>query len=175
VVAEDDHSQIEQLVRQYSRLIRSVAARVAGPRGRQVAEDVEQRVYLALWKQLERERNIEQPASYLYRSAVRETLRVMREERRHAAEPIEGDLVGSRAEGAGPLDGVERRELRERLARALGRLPPERRLAVEAHLAGFDVAEIMRMHGWPYQKARNLIARGMAELRLALGPETARG
>jgi DNA-directed RNA polymerase specialized sigma24 family protein len=40
--------------------------------------------------------------------------------------------------------------------------------AVRAHLAGFDVREVMRMNGWTYQKARNLIARGMAELREAL-------
>ena len=47
-------------------------------------------------------------------------------------------------------------------------LAVDRQRAVRAHLAGFDVREIMRMHGWPYQKARNLIARGMAELRAAL-------
>jgi len=27
----------------------------------------------------------------------------------------------------------------------------------------------MRMYGWPYQRARNLIARGMGDLRGALG------
>lgn len=40
-----------------------------------------------------------------------------------------------------------------------------------AHLAGFSAEEIMAMHGWPYQKARNLIARGMAELREKLRAE----
>ena len=39
---------------------------------------------------------------------------------------------------------------------------------MRAHLAGFDVQEIIGMYGWPYQKARNLIARGMADLRAAL-------
>ena len=35
-------------------------------------------------------------------------------------------------------------------------------------LAGFAVADIMTMHGWSYQKARNLVARGLADLRCAL-------
>jgi DNA-directed RNA polymerase specialized sigma24 family protein len=48
------------------------------------------------------------------------------------------------------------------------RCAPDRARAVKAHLAGFSVEEIMALCGWPYQRARNLIARGMADLRLAL-------
>jgi hypothetical protein len=32
----------------------------------------------------------------------------------------------------------------------------------------------MSMHGWTYQKARNLVARGMADLRERLGAEPRR-
>jgi hypothetical protein len=39
---------------------------------------------------------------------------------------------------------------------------------VRAHLAGFDVRDIMEMWGWTYQTARHAIARGMADLRVAL-------
>jgi len=39
---------------------------------------------------------------------------------------------------------------------------------VMAHLAGYEVKEIMAMFEWPYHKARNLIARGMADLRRKL-------
>ena len=39
---------------------------------------------------------------------------------------------------------------------------------MRAHLMGFEVVEAMRMYGWPYQKARNLIARGIADLRASL-------
>ena len=56
-------------------------------------------------------------------------------------------------------------------AHAAGLLQPfPQRLAgsVAAHLQGFDVREIMRAYGWTYQKARNLIARGMQDLREAL-------
>jgi DNA-directed RNA polymerase specialized sigma24 family protein len=55
------------------------------------------------------------------------------------------------------------------------RLPPERREAVQAHLAGYDVNEIMRMFGWNYQKARNLVGRGMMDLRAMLIEKGIRG
>jgi DNA-directed RNA polymerase specialized sigma24 family protein len=35
-------------------------------------------------------------------------------------------------------------------------------------LSGFTVTEIMEMFEWPYQRARHLIERGMADLRRAL-------
>ena len=47
-------------------------------------------------------------------------------------------------------------------------IAPERRLAVWAHLSGFEVTEIMARYGWSYQKARNLVARGMCDLRRIL-------
>ncbi|HET9317017.1 MAG TPA: hypothetical protein VFQ51_15605, partial [Vicinamibacteria bacterium] len=49
---------------------------------------------------------------------------------------------------------------------------PERQAAVRAHLEGFQFQEVMLMHGWSYQKARNLVARGMADLRAGLCGET---
>ena len=39
---------------------------------------------------------------------------------------------------------------------------------MRAHLAGFGVQEIMEMHAWAVEKARNLISRGMQDLRTAL-------
>lgn len=154
-------------MRRYAGLVRGVALRLGG---RSVAEDVEQTVFTNLWKQLEREQTIARPASYLYRIAVRETLRLLREERRHEGEPLEAAEAGpGRTASNGPLVAVERREQAERLARALAALQADRRRAVRAHLAGFEIWETMEMYRWPYQKARNLLARGMADLRDALG------
>jgi DNA-directed RNA polymerase specialized sigma24 family protein len=67
-----------------------------------------------------------------------------------------------------PSHDVTRREQREHIESSLAELRPEREKAVRAHLAGFAVQEIMEMYAWPYEKARNLIARGMQDLRAAL-------
>src|SRR5690349_19870406 len=78
-------SQLEELVRRFSRLVRSVAAKVGGTQGSQLADDVEQQVFISLWRQLQREQTITNPSSYLYRSAIRETVRMLSRSRRPEA------------------------------------------------------------------------------------------
>jgi RNA polymerase sigma factor (sigma-70 family) len=164
----DVHARFEDLVRQYGRLIASVVARVGGSRASLIREDIEQQVLIGLWKQVEREQTINYPASYIYRAAVRETVRALRREAAREAEPIQdGDgVVAERS--TDPYLAVAGREQESRLEAGLASLTPDREKAVRGHLLGFDVAEIMRMYGWPYQKTRNLIARGMADLRRSL-------
>jgi DNA-directed RNA polymerase specialized sigma24 family protein len=58
--------------------------------------------------------------------------------------------------------------VQDALAEALGAMAPDRARAVRGHLAGFNVEELMKLYGWTYQRARNLIARGMADLRTEL-------
>jgi RNA polymerase sigma factor (sigma-70 family) len=165
-VSAGAHARFEDLVRQYGRLIASVVARVGGARASLIREDIQQQVLIGLWRQVEREQTIEHPASYVYRAAVRETVRALRREAAREAEPLEGDEAPERA--AGPYESVVASEQASRLEEGLAALAPDRARAVRGHLLGFEVAEIMRMYGWPYQKTRNLIARGMADLRRSL-------
>lgn len=157
----------EQLVRRYAHLIRSVATRVAGGEAATLAEDVEQRVMLALWQQISREQEIRHPASYIYRAAVRETVRALRKERRRGE--IDAAAVETFSEGGkDPEELLELREMGNRIQAIIAELPPERRRAVQAHLAGFAVREIMQMYDWSYNRARNLIGRGVRDLRRRL-------
>ena len=163
----NDHpdKELEALVARYAALIRRVVAQVAGPHAATIGDDVEQRVMVALWRQLEREQTIRYPASYIYRIAVRETVRAVRAHARSTASPIPDDIV---APESGPDQAVCAQEKAEAVERSIRSLKVDRRRAVRAHLAGFTVEEIMRMYGWPYQTARNLIARGMNDLRILL-------
>jgi RNA polymerase sigma factor (sigma-70 family) len=154
------------LARRYARLIRSAVARVGGAEAARIGDDVEQRVLIQLFRQLAGEQVIHHPASYLYRAAVRETVRVLRGELR-VEKSREAAAELPRAEPS-PERRLASRELREQMAAALATLTADRRRAVRAHLAGFEVAEIMAMNGWTYNRARNLVARGMADLRRAL-------
>jgi RNA polymerase sigma factor (sigma-70 family) len=163
----DVQARFEDLVQQYGRLISSVVGRVGGRAAGSVREDIEQRVLMSLWKQVEREQTIDHPSSYIYRAAVRETVRVLREEEPAAGHPVEGHPDDAPGDND-PHQALEAREQAAQIEAGLSGLQPERACAVRAHLAGFEVAEIMTMYGWPYQKARNLIARGMADLRAAL-------
>lgn len=54
------------------------------------------------------------------------------------------------------------------LARALDGLLTERRVAVRLHLEGKDRAEIAALTGWSEAKTRNLLYRGLADLKAIL-------
>jgi len=166
-VGETPEETCARLIERYRALIASAVSKVARRRDPDLTDEVAQRVGEALWKQVRREQTIEHPASYLYRCAVRETVRLLKQEL--AREDLVPDLRHDDAPG--PDAHLRGREAAERVDRVLERLPAERAAAVRAHLAGFTVDEIMQVHGWPYQKARNLIARGMADLRTQLAEE----
>ncbi len=53
------------LARQYSRLIRSAVARVAGPSATGICDDVEQKVLIALWQAMPGEQMPDHPSSYI--------------------------------------------------------------------------------------------------------------
>lgn len=162
-------ARFDALVRDYGRLIRHAIRRAAGPDAPRLADDIEQAVLVSLWQQIAREQTIDHPASYVYRAAVREAVRAVRRERAHAAMAVPvGEQPEQGMRGTTPDESVARREQRAALRASLETLRPERARAVRAHLAGFSVDEIMQLGGWPYQRARNLIARGMADLRVAL-------
>jgi len=158
-------AHFRDLLRDYGRVITSVVAAVGGRAVAQVREDVEQEVRLSLWCQLQAERVIQHPCAYVYRTAVRETVRWVKRELARPAELV-GDVVAG--PDANPLKALVTSQQRAALERCLRRLSTDRERAVRAHLAGFDVQATMRMFDWSYQRARNLIARGMADLRVDL-------
>jgi RNA polymerase sigma factor (sigma-70 family) len=169
-------ARLEQLVAQYGALIRRVVSRTAGREAAGARDDIEQQVLVNLWRQLDREQVIDHPASYISRAAVREPVRAVRRERsREQPAGDAADLASHVLDEVTPEAALQRKERAAVLTRAIGELQPERGLAVRAHLAGYDVAEIMRMFGWTYHKARNLVARGMADLRARLIEKGIRG
>ncbi len=163
--APDRSLVLEELISKYAQLIRTAVRRVAGPMTDAVAEDVEQKVAVALWRAMPGEQVPRHPASYLYRAAVRETVRALRSLQNARSVEFPAD---HRDPSPSPDKMLESKELGMAIREALSILAPDRRRAVQAHLMGFDVREIMEIRGWSYNRARNLIARGMADLRSEL-------
>jgi RNA polymerase sigma factor (sigma-70 family) len=175
---QDASARFEALLRQYDRLIVSIVARLGRQFGLRrdtftVREDIAQEVRLDLWKQIARGVVIEFPATYVYRATIRETVRALRRAASRDMESLDEDE--SRAvEPADPFKILVARDQLRQVHEGVASLIPERRLAVQAHLTGFQFQELMSMHGWSYQKARNLVSRGMADLRERLGAEPRR-
>jgi RNA polymerase sigma factor (sigma-70 family) len=166
--APEPLAQFEALIPRYARLIAAAVLRVGGRAALMHREDIEQQVLVDIWKQLEREQNIIHPSSYVYKAAVRETVRHLRRERARAADPLEAEGAREDEARGGPFAAAAGREKAAQIEASILELAPDRQRAVRAHLMGFDVREIMTMHGWTYQRARNLIARGIGELRRSL-------
>jgi len=170
---DDRDEQLERLVREYSRVIRGAVARVAGRRhlADRVVDDVEQEVRIALWKRLKSEQPIDHPSSYVFKAARREAIRALRRETaRRSEDPPEG-WEQLEDPGGGPLESLQTQALGARIEAALGQLSPDRQRAVRARLMGLEYDEIERLTGWAYDRTRNLVSRGLADLRKLIGDE----
>lgn len=139
-----------------------------------LCEDIEQEARLSLWKALQGERAIAFPVSYIYKVAVSATLRAVRRAKARREDPLNDDsdagpVLTLRAPvEASPHADAERREVAQKIAAALKVLPENRRLAVANHLQGLTTSEIGTLLGWSEPKARNLVHRGLKDLRTAL-------
>jgi RNA polymerase sigma-70 factor (ECF subfamily) len=122
-------------------------------------------------------------ASYMYQTAVTAALTIIR--RRRAKTSGSDAHLDSANElrvlrvAESPADELETRELGEEIERALTTLPPQRAPVVRLYLAGYSREEIAELFGWTEGKTRNLLYRGLDDLRSVLnergvGPRAAR-
>jgi RNA polymerase sigma factor (sigma-70 family) len=144
------------------------------------AEEIEQESRVRLWQALRREREITDPASYLYRIAATAAIDAVRRVRARHETSIAGEPDAAADAGVAeilaapdrsPEDLVIGREVGDRVVVALSRLADNRRRAVGLHLRGFTSMEIGALLGWTEPKARNLTYRGLSDLRALLRGE----
>ncbi len=175
----DRAGRLEAILEEYGALLRrTIAASGAGRLGISV-DDVEQEARIRVWKALESEKTIADPASYLYRVAVSATIDAVRRVRArregHSIDPREGGGAGgypAPADGSpSPEDRASAREIATAIRRASGRLSKDRRAAVLLLLQGWNAREIAQLLGWSEGRARNLAYRGLEDLRRALEAE----
>lgn len=182
-VQDATSSALESLVTRFGGLLRQVGRR----RGLTDAEAGElcQEVRIRIWHALASgERIAEAPASYVYRTAMSAALDMIRRRRARREEPLE-----DRREGRDPvLAGVavapdcegslEEAELAQTVSSLVSDLAVPRDVVVRMYLAGYNHREIAGLLGWTEAKARNLLYRGLGDLRakltaLGIGPRGA--
>jgi RNA polymerase sigma-70 factor (ECF subfamily) len=162
-------SAIEGVIARFRTLVRSVGAR----RGLVEADldEVLQDVRIRLWQAGEGGKTLEElGSSYLYHVATTAALDLLRRRRaRRAADSVDIDeRTELRSEDASPHDDVEARELASQIDSAIDTLSMDRRVAVRFHLSGYDREDITRMLGWTEARTRNLLYRGLDDLRRRL-------
>ncbi len=160
----DDPASARDRVERVWQTLRRAMARACPPELAACREDL---VHAALLRMLERERRGEvasvRSASYVWRVAFSVVADELRRQRRRPE-------VAATAEQPEPRT-TEEPDLTLALRACLLKLPEPRRLAVTLHLQGFTVEEAGRMLGWNARRVRNLVFRGMVELRRCLGAQ----
>lgn len=130
-------------------------------------DEVEQGVRLRLWGVLQREKTILHPTSYLYRTVMSVIVDHVRKRRSLPIDTLPDELLALSSEQA-----VERIAKTAELARlihaAMKSLPERRRRPVQLHLQGIELAQIAVLLQESESTVRNLVYRGLSDLRLAL-------
>lgn len=140
-------------------------------------DELVQDVRIRLWRARGQSEQIrEVTSSYVYRTATSAALDLLRRRRAYPTEPLEpagepGEAVLAAAP-VGPAEELAESELAAEIVRAVDSIAPARRPVVRMHLAGYSREEIAELLGWTEAKTRNLLYRGLADLRERL---TARG
>jgi RNA polymerase sigma factor (sigma-70 family) len=164
---------LESTIASYEALVRRV-----GFRHRLADHDVDellQDVRLRLWRARGEDGAGEQirlvSTSYVYRTAASAALDLLRRRRARRAESFD-DLAGGVGDVAShaptPDDDLAERELAEEVAQVVETIAPARRPVVRMYLAGYRREEIAELLGWTEAKTRNLLYRGLADLREGL-------
>jgi RNA polymerase sigma-70 factor (ECF subfamily) len=176
VTADQLSSTLEAVVANFAAMVRRV-----GSRHRLSEADVDevmQEVRIRLWHASQRgERSASEQigqvsASYVYKTAVSAALDILRRRRAHGAEravplddPEREGAAPAAPATAGPDALAEASELAAQVARSIDAIPASRRAVVRMHLAGYPREEIASLMGWSEAKTRNLLYRGLGDLR----------
>lgn len=143
-------------------------------------DELLQEVRIRLWHAEERGESVATvPASYLWRTAESAAIDIFRRRRTRTRreERLSSGAYERPSLQAEPADHrADRAELYAALDAALAELAESRRVVVRMHLAGYPREEIASSLGWTEAKTRNLLYRGLDDLREALrargiGPE----
>jgi RNA polymerase sigma-70 factor (ECF subfamily) len=146
-------------------------------------DDALQDVRIRLWRALGTGEKIRRaPASYLHRTVVSAAIDFIRRRRARRDAIVESNDVASLDIEDPPARAdrdLDEQEVAAQIAQAIDDLPESRRGVVRMYLAGYDREEIASLLGWTEAKTRNLLYRGLDDLRATLttrglAPRTAR-
>jgi len=170
----DEHAaaRLQTLLADYGARLRAIVRARCPPSLGVDPDEVEQDVRVRVWQALTREKTIEQPASYLYQTAMSVIVDHIRRRQARPDRAANDDTgLDAVAGSADPQRAAASEQFGQALRRAIDSLPERRRRPVQLHLQGFGTADIGRLLQMSEATARNLVYRGLDELRERLETE----
>jgi RNA polymerase sigma factor (sigma-70 family) len=173
--------QFNAVVEEFGILLRRAIVRLCPHDKGLQFDDIEQEARMRLWRALQAEREVTNYASYLYRIAATATIDAMRrvqarhEEQLHISTEQTADdgksMIAPAPIRDSPEHLAESREAIRKVMSAVAKLPDDQRRAVGMYLQGMTSQDVADLMGWTEPKSRNLIYRGLKELRKSLREE----
>jgi RNA polymerase sigma factor (sigma-70 family) len=168
--SEQKDRELEQILTRFSGFIRAVIRRYHPEKFGVDLEDILQDVKIKVWKLLHNEKKIENYSSYIKKivetSVIDQFRRFKREEGVYLHEI---DRRIRENGGSGPNDSpyVEM-DLKDLVGRAVSGLIESRRKVVQLYLLNMSIEEISLYFHWSKDKTRNLLYRGLCDLKKIL-------
>ncbi len=167
---------VEETIEKFTYLIRAAIRKTCPRIGKLDMDDIEQEVRISIWKEIRKsEKEIRNLGSYIWRVTYTTTSKVMKRLSEHRKElinvqedcrPMEEAFLTP--ERNGPDHHYQNEELLRIARESVDSLIDSRRQVVRLYLTGMSTDEITEYFGWSDGKARNLLSRGLADLRLKL-------
>lgn len=162
---------IEELVEQFAPLLRATCRRFTFTIDE--SEELDQDVRICLWHVIAHASGTIPSTMYCQRVVLSAAADLLRRRRcgrvatHYGIDP--GALPSEYIVGdAGPDLLLERHELEGEIDGLVATLSPPRDMVVRLYLIGFDRLEIARLLDWSEPKVRNLLYRGLSDLRAVL-------
>ena len=168
----DKEKEFEVLVDQFGRFIRLSIHKFNIQKFGLDPEDIAQEVKIKIWRLLNHEKSIGNYASYIKKivnSSVIDQLRRLRRE--------EGILLHEKRKKIAEHDRIYspgsplHRNIKEIVGQAVESLIESRKKAVKLYLLGMNIEEISSYLNWSQDKTRNLLYRGLSDLKNILKVE----
>ncbi len=160
--------ELESLVTRFARF----AGRIAHDRGlhQEDLDELLQELRVRFWR-ARKDGLRDLSAGYVRRAAISAALDIIRRQRADRNVSIDDETSSMSPLASltsGPDELLDQSELAQRVAAAVERLAAPRRAAVRMYLDGYRREEIAELLRWSDAKTRNLLYRGLADLRAAL-------
>ncbi len=160
---------LEALLARFTNFIRAHIQKFEVQRFGIDPDDIAQEVRIKIWKLIENEKNIVNYASYIKKivdTVVIDQLRLLRKDeqiyRMEKQKQVAEQMNGYRPHV------LRNARMKEAVGKAVESLIESRRNVVKLYLFELSIEEISRFYGWSLHKTRNLLYRGLADLKRTL-------
>lgn len=164
------NQKLEELLLAFSSKVSSLVRRHRLYRYGLDSQDVEQEVYIRLWRAIERD--VEMNSAYICRVVVSTVIDAIRASRKvfsdQEADCTEDDETTIADTAMTPEDRISAVQLIELCGRHAQLLSKRRRSVLKMYLCGFSLRQIADAVGTSVDAARKLVARTLGELRASL-------